>query len=315
MVSVTAPSRRGFHQSQQLVALIAVYVIWSSTYLGMRIVVREMAPFTMAAIRFAAAGGVLLAVALRRGAELPPVRDWLRMTPVGTLLFVGGNGFVAIAEQSVSSGGAAVVCATMPLWAGVLRRVLGERVTLVEWGSLLLGFLGVVVLMGGPSLAGQPMHIVLVCLSPAMWALGSLWARHTGDIGGGHATLVGPALQMLTGAAVLALGAVCRREPLPLHASAESWLALAYLFVCGSMIAFTAYAWLLRHARPIIATSYAYVNPVLAVLIGAVLYNETLGWTTMVANALIVSAIVLALRRPLRQTPEPAAAADARTGG
>lgn len=298
MAVLTAPPSHGISTSRQAVALVAVYVIWSSTYLAMRIVVREMAPLVMAAIRFAAAGGVLLVVALRRGATLPPARDWLRMAPAGTLLFVGGNGFVAIAEQSISSGGAAVVCATLPLWTGVLRRVLGERVAVREWVSLVLGFAGVVVLMGGPSLAGEPVHIALVCCSPAMWALGSLWARRMRDIGGAHATLVGPALQMLTGAAMLAIGAAIRREPLPMHASAEAWLALAYLFVFGSMIAFTAYAWLLRNARPVVATSYAYVNPVLAVLVGALLYNETLGWTTLIANVLIVGAIALALRRP-----------------
>jgi drug/metabolite transporter (DMT)-like permease len=299
--------------SRQVLALGAVYVIWSSTYLAMRIVVRDMAPLTMAAIRFAVAGGVLLMVALHRGARVPALRDWLRIAPVGALLFLGGNGFVAIAEQSVSSGGAAVVCATMPLWAGVLRRLLGERVTLLEWGSLSLGFVGVLVLMGGPSLEGPPVHIVLVCLSPAMWALGSLWARRTKDVGGAHATLVGPALQMLTGAVVLAVGAALRSEPLPTNASLESWLALAYLFAFGSVVAFTAYSWLLRHARPIVATSYAYVNPVLAVLIGAFLYNEALGWTTAVANVLIVAAVVLALRGPRYQPPESMELVEERT--
>lgn len=286
------------HAFRQAVALLAVYVIWSSTYLAIRIVVVEMDPLTMAAVRFAAAGGVMLAVAVRSGAAFPPARDWLRLAPVGVLLFVGGNGFVSIAEQSVSSGGAAVVCATMPVWTGVLRRVLGEPVTLREWGAMLLGFVGVVVLMGGPSLAGDPVHIALLCLSPATWALGSLWAGRTRDVGGAHATLVGPALQMLTGAAALAGIAVLRGEALPLHASLKAWLTLAYLFVFGSMVAFTAYIWLLRHARPIVATSYAYVNPVLAVLIGALLYDETLGWTTLVANVLIVSAVALALRTP-----------------
>jgi drug/metabolite transporter (DMT)-like permease len=105
--------------------LAAVYVIWSSTYLAMRICVVELPPMMMAGIRFALAGTTLLLLALRAGAKLPPRRDWLRMIPVGALLFVGGNGFIAIAEQSVSSGGAAVVAATMPLWVGVLGRFFG----------------------------------------------------------------------------------------------------------------------------------------------------------------------------------------------
>ena len=253
-----------------VLSLAAVYLIWSSTYLAMRVAVLE----------------------------LPPLRDWLRIVPIGALLFVGGNGFVAVAEQSVGSGGAAVVCATMPLWVGVFGRFFGERVTGREWLSLVVGFVGVVVLMGGPSLAGRPEHIVLLCFSPVMWALGSLLARRTKDIGGEHATLVGPALQMLTGAPMLVVAAAVHGESLHMHASTGAWLSLAYLFVFGSVIGFTAYAWLLRNARPVVATSYAYVNPILAVLIGAALSNERLGWTTLIANVLIVGAIILALRKP-----------------
>jgi drug/metabolite transporter (DMT)-like permease len=275
-----------------------VYLIWSSTYLAMRVCVVELPPLLMAAMRFVLAGGFLLVWALRRGATIPPLRDWLRVVPIGALLFVGGNGFVAIAEQSVASGGAAVVCATMPLWVGVFGRFFGDRVTLREWASLVLGFIGVVVLMGGPSLAGKPAHVVLLCFSPVMWALGSLLARRTRDVGGEHATLVGPALQMLTGAPLLVIGAALHGESLYMHASVEAWLSLAYLFVFGSVIGFTAYAWLLRNARPVVATSYAYVNPILAVLIGAALYGEPLGWSTLVANVLIVGAIALALRKP-----------------
>jgi drug/metabolite transporter (DMT)-like permease len=281
-----------------VLSLAAVYVIWSSTYLAMRVAVIELPPLLMAAMRFLAAGGFMLVLAVRRGATIPPLRDWLRVAPVGALLFVGGNGFVAVAEQSVGSGGAAVVCATMPLWIGVLGRFLGARVTAREWLSLVLGFVGVIVLMGGPSLTGKPEHIILLCCSPPMWALGSLWSRRTKDVGGAHATLVNPALQMLIGAPLLVIGAAIHGESLPAHASTEAWLALAYLFVFGSVVAFTAYAWLLRNARPVVATSYAYVNPILAVLIGAMLYNEPLGWTTLVANVLIVGAIMLALRRP-----------------
>ncbi len=135
-------------------------------------------------------------------------------------------------------------------------------------------------------------------MAPGMWALGSLYARRTRDVGGEHATLVGPALQMLTGAPMLVVAAALHGESLHLHASAGAWLSLAYLFVFGSVIGFTAYAWLLRNARPVVATSYAYVNPILAVLIGAALYGEPLGWTTLVANVLIVGAIMLALRKP-----------------
>jgi drug/metabolite transporter (DMT)-like permease len=296
MVTLAMPRSRSI-DLRLVAALAAVYVIWSSTYLAIRIVVRDMPPMLMGSMRFLAAGGVMLAIARRRGAAWPSARDWMRVAPIGLLLFVGGNGFVAIAETSVSSGGAAVVCATMPLWVGVLGVFTGERPSAREWTSLLLGFVGVVVLMGGPALAGEPLHVVLVVLSPVLWAMGSVLARRTKDVGGAHATLVGAGLQMLVGGLALGVAGALRGEPLPLHASAESWAALAYLFVFGSLIGFTAYAWLLRNARPIVATSYAYVNPILAVLIGAAIYGEPLGWTTAIANALIVGAIMLGLSR------------------
>jgi drug/metabolite transporter (DMT)-like permease len=279
-------------------ALAIVYVVWGSTYLAMRIVVTEgLPPLLSAAIRFLAAGTVMLAIAKARGAQIPRLRDWLRIAPVGVFLFVGGNGLVSIASQSIPSSGTAVVCAMMPLWIGVLGSVTGDRPTLREWAALVIGFVGVLVLLGGPSLAGQPVHIVAVCFAPILWAAGSLLSRRTRDIGGAHAALVGPAMQMLTGGAALAFVALARGERIPTDANTEGWLALGYLFVFGSLIAFTAYAWLLRNARPVIATSYAYVNPIIAVLLGAALHGEPVGGTTIVANALIVGAVMLAVTK------------------
>jgi drug/metabolite transporter (DMT)-like permease len=281
-------------------SLAAVYVIWSSTYLAMRIVVHEpgaLPPLLSASIRFCSAGALMFLYAVRKGAAFPAARDWLRVAPSGVLLFVGGNGFVSIASQSAPSGGIAVVCALMPIWAGILGAAVGVRPTGREWLSLFIGFAGVVVLLGGPSLAGKPVHIVLVILSPMLWAAGSLLSRRTRDVGGVHGAFIGPALQMITGGIALMAIAVVRGERIPVDARATAWLALLYLIVFGSLVAFTAYAWLLRNARPVVATSYAYVNPILAVFIGAALYHEPLGWTTLVANVLIVGAVILAVRR------------------
>lgn len=278
--------------------LAAVYVIWGSTYLAMRIAVHEgLPPLLSAAIRFLSAGLVMLAYARHRGAKLPSLRDFTRVLPVGALLFVGGNGFVSIASQSIHSSGTAVVCATMPLWVGVLGFAVGERPTAREWLSLVVGFVGVIVLLGSPTLAGQPEHIALVIGSPILWAAGSLLSRRTRDVGGEHAVFVGPALQMLTGGVSLLAVALVRGERITSDATPHAWMALAYLWVFGSLIGFTAYAWLLRNARPTVATSYAYVNPILAVLIGATLYGEPLSRTTVLANVLIVGAVMLALTR------------------
>jgi drug/metabolite transporter (DMT)-like permease len=281
-----------------VLSLAAVYVIWSSTYLAIHVVVAELPPLLSGSIRFVAAGLVMLLVALRRGSAWPAARDWLRVIPIGALLFLGGNGFVSLAQQSgVTSGGAAVVCAMMPLWVGVLGAISGERPTRREWLSLAIGFVGVAVLMGGPSLAGAPLYVALLVASPICWALGSILARRLpGSIGRDPFML--PAMEMTAGGAVLAVVGWLHGERLPTDASASAWLAVAYLCVFGSLIAFTAYNWLLRNARPVVATSYAYVNPILAVLIGAVLSNEPLGATTLIANVLIVAAVFLAIRRP-----------------
>jgi drug/metabolite transporter (DMT)-like permease len=280
-----------------IASLAAVYVVWSSTYLAMRIAVADLPPLLMASLRFSAAGLVMLLIALRRGATWPTAREWLRVAPVGALLFLGGNGFVAISELSVSSGGAAVVCAMMPLWVGVLGLVTGEKPSRREWLSLGIGFLGVFVLMGGPTLSGKPVHIVLLMFAPICWALGSTLARRLPGTAATSSFML-PAMQMLTGGVALFVVAALRGERIPSDASTSSWLALAYLCVFGSLVAFTAYSWLLRNARPVIATSYAYVNPILAVVFGAVISGEPLGMTTVVANVLIVGAVWLALRRP-----------------
>jgi drug/metabolite transporter (DMT)-like permease len=280
-----------------IACLAAVYLIWSSTYLVMRLALAELPPLLMASIRFAVAGTVMLAIARRRGAAWPSARQWLGAVPVGALLFLGGNGFVAIGEQSVSSGGAAVVCAMMPLWIGVLAAVSGERPSRREWLSLGLGFVGVLVLMGGPSLQGEPLHIAVILLAPVCWALGSILSRRQG-LRAPSDTFMSAAMQMLAGSAALAIAGLARSEQLPAHISPHTWLAVGYLVVFGSVIGFTAYHWLLRNARPVVATSYAYVNPILAVVIGAVASGEALGITTLIANVLIVGAIALALGKP-----------------
>jgi drug/metabolite transporter (DMT)-like permease len=185
----------------------------------------------------------------------------------------------------------------MPLWTGVLAAISGERPTRREWLSLVLGFLGVIVLMGGPSLAGEPLHIVLLILAPVCWSLGSILARRNGAQSKID-TFMSSAMQMIAGSVLLAVAALLRGEHFPAHASTGAWLAVLYLFLFGSLVGFTAYNWLLRNARPVVATSYAYVNPVLAVLLGAAIYGEALGVTTLVANILIIGAVALALGKP-----------------
>lgn len=290
----TAAATRGRVDPRLILSLAAVYVFWSSTYLAIRFAIAELPPLLMAGGRYSVAGAVMLAIARRRGAAWPSAAQWLRVLPIGALLFVCGNGFVVIGEATVSSGGAAVVCATMPLWAGVWAALGGERPSWRDWLSLAIGFVGVLVLMGGPSLQGRPLHLVLIMLSPLCWALATVLARRQSrawQIGASMSA----AMQMLTGGGALIVAGLVDGERLPAHASATSWLAVGYLAVFGSLIGFTAYNWLIRNTRPVVATSYAYVNPILAVLLGAAISGEPLGATTLIANALIVGATALAL--------------------
>lgn len=295
----TATAPRVAIDPRLVLSLAALYVIWSSTYFAIRIAIAELPSLLSASLRFVAAGAVMLAIARRRGATWPASRDWRAVLPSALLLFLGGNGFVVLAERSVSSGGAAVVCATMPLWVGVLSWLAGQRPTAREWTSLVVGFAGVIVLAGGPTLDGEPLHVALLVASPICWALGSILTRRVPAALRGDTFLLS-GMQMLMGGVILGISGAAIGERFPTDASASAWLALAYLFVAGSLLGFTAYNWLLRNARPVVATSYAYVNPILAVLLGAAFGGEALGLSTLVANVLIVSAIMLALVRPRR---------------
>jgi drug/metabolite transporter (DMT)-like permease len=286
-----------------ILSLAAVYVIWGSTYLAMAIVVVEIPPFLQGSLRFSFAGLVMLMIGLKRGVPLPPLRDWLRIAPIGALLFVGGNAFVAIGTQSVTSGGAAVVCATMPLWVGVLGGAFdrADRPTAKEWLSLLLGFAGVMVLLGGPSLAGEPVHVAFLMGAPICWALGSVLNRRLPASPTTKDPFMLPAVQMLTGGVMLGVIGASSGERISADTSTGAWMGLVYLSLAGSLIGFTAYSWLLRNTRPVIATSYAYVNPIIAVLAGAAISGEPLGVSTFVANGMIVIAVMFALRNGVKR--------------
>lgn len=275
-------------------ALASVYLIWGSTYLVMRIAVHTVPPMLMGAVRFSIAGAILLALGARRAGRLPSAREWLAAAPIGVLLFVGGNGLVAYAETSLSSGVAAVVVATMPLWMAVVGSLLGERPQRREWAGIAIGVAGVAVLMSGGELSGDPRMALVLSLSPISWALGSTLARRVTLAPG---LLSAATQQVWGGAAMLAVG-LARGERWPASVGVDATLALAYLTVFGSLIAFSAYAWLLRNTRPAVATSYAFVNPPLAVLLGVVLGSEGIDHATLLGTPIIVAAVVLVVGRP-----------------
>ncbi len=288
-----------------LLALAGVYLIWSSTYLAMRYAVAGLPPLLMGGVRFITAGVVLLAILRARGLPLPPRRVWLWSLPAGALLFLVGNGFVALAERKLSSGLAAVVCATMPLWAAALGLFTGARASRRELVGMLLG-LGGVALLGGGDLGAGGLEAVLLVLAPVGWALGSLLGRKLA----GHG-MMAAATQMLCGGVLLLLTGLVLGERAPASPSAAALGALAYLIVFGSLLGFSAYTYLLQHARPALAMSYAHVNPALAVVLGAAL-GEHVGPEAIAATGLIAAAVAVMVtrRRPALAPAQGSGAAD-----
>ena len=283
-----------------LLALLTVYVIWSSTYYAIRVVVAHVPPLLSSGARYLIAGLVMLVIARMQGLAVPDRKAWGRALGVGVLLFVVGNGFVSMAATELGSGIIAIVCAMMPLWGAVLGPAFGVPASRREWGGLVLGFSGVAVLALGGELRAAPGATMLLLLAPIGWAVGSLLVRRW-DVGKG---IMGAATQTITGGAMLLLVAFARGERVPSEVPIEALGAMAYLVVFGSLAGFGAYHHLLVNARPAVAMSYAYVNPVLAVMLGAWLGGEAIGWHTAAGMVLIVGAVVTIVARP-RPTAAP----------
>jgi drug/metabolite transporter (DMT)-like permease len=275
----------------------------------------------MAAIRFGIAGAVLLlwSLARDRGDFVAPTRrEWRDSFIVGGLLLGGGMGMVAFAEQTIPSGITALLVALMPVWVAIFGRLfLGEGLPRLAIVGIAVGFLGVAVLVGPSAFGGSgaldPLGLAAVLLSPIFWTLGSLFASHRATLP--RKPLLATSAQMLAGAGVLTVMATLRGEFGvfdPGAVSAESLAAIAYLTVIGSLLAFTTYGWLLRVAPlPLIAT-YAYVNPVVAVALGALVLQEPIEPRTLLAGAIIIFAVALIVTTRSRMTsPKRATAPDA----
>jgi drug/metabolite transporter (DMT)-like permease len=298
--SVTvSPPRSGDVRTSPLAiwsALVSVYLIWGSTYLAIRYAVETAPPFLMAAARFIVSGGVLFALRRVAGDPAPTAVEWRAAAVVGLFLLVGGNGGVVWAEQFVPSALAALLVATVPLWMALIDVFLGgHRPNMFETGGILVGFGGVVLLIGSPSTSANGMNsygaaaLVLASLS---WAIGSLYGR---SVRLPASQLLGTSMEMLTGGvALLAVSLIAgewSRFDLA-GVSPRSALALAYLTIVGSS-AFVAYVWLLRVAPTPLVSTYAYVNPLVAVCLGYFLASEPLTIRILLATVVIISSVVL----------------------
>lgn len=291
-------------------AFAAVYLIWGSTYLAIRIAIETMPPFLMAGSRFVIAGALLYGWAWLRGAPRPRLVHWRSALIIGGLLLLGGNGGVTWAEQEAPSSLAALIIASTPIWFVLLEALRpggalpGRRTTV----GVLLGFAGIALLIGPAGLAGEQaisaLSLVVLLLAPLWWAAGSLYSRRALLP---RSPQQANGIEMLAGGALLLLAATATGEWSRLDASAislRSATAFVYLVVFGSIIGFSAYLWLLKATSPAKAATYAYVNPVVAVLLGWALAGETVTASMLAAMTIILFSVALiSTSSPRRAAP------------
>lgn len=289
-----------------LLALAAVYVIWGSTYLAIRFAVETLPPFLMASVRFLVAGSILYGWRRAVGFPAPTWAQWRGASIVGALLLLGGNGGVVWAEQWVESGTAALVVASVPLWMVLFDwlRPGGRPPRASVWVGVLVGLTGVALLMGAPHDGGENYLLgwIVLVLASVSWAIGSIYSRGI-DM---PAPLLSTGMQMLAGGALLGVAGIVAGELGdidPAAFSLRSILSLVYLIVFGALIGYSCYVWLLRVTSAALASTYAYVNPVVAVFLGWLLADEALTPRIVLASTVIVGAVALittARRRPPR---------------
>lgn len=280
-------------------ALLALYIVWGSTYLAIRFAVETIPPFLHAALRFLVSGAILFTWQRLSGEPAPTKGNWKATAIVGTLLLVGGNGLVSLAEKNIPSGIAALVISTSPFWL-VLFESLRAGGTKPNWQSLIglvIGFGGVFYLIGPAEITGgehqfDSFSLILLLCAPFLWSLGSIYARGA-DMP--KSTLMSTGMQMLMGAVSLFIVSVLTGELNGFNfgdVSMRSWWGLIYLITFGSLIGFVAYGWLLHNAPVSLLSTYAYVNPVVAVFLGWWLANENVDARVAVASAVIIGSVI-----------------------
>lgn len=268
-------------------ALLAVYLVWGSTYFAIKLALPDYPPFLLTGTRMLIAGGILLAWLAYKKTPLPKANQWRDLIILATVMTVLCNAFVNVAEQTVSSGVVAIGVAAMPLWAGLFAAMRGYHPNRMEWAGLVLGFLGVIWLNVGSELRVSTVGLLCVLAAPLGWAWGSMWSKGR-DL---PDSLALSAWQMAIGSVIsLAIG-FSIGERFTHVPSLQATAAMLYLALFGSIVAYSAFVWLIKHVRPALATSYAYVNPPIALLLGVLLLNEPLNSHTLVAMTLIIVSI------------------------
>jgi drug/metabolite transporter (DMT)-like permease len=301
-------------------AMISVYIVWGSTYLAIRFAVETIPPFLMIAFRFFIAGGILFLFRRLSGDQAPTRIEWRSAIVTGFFLLVAGNGVVAWAEQRVPSGIAALLVGASPLWMFLIDTFRpGHSTRRPGWLAfigVLIGFVGIIVLIEPGSLGGVSAPVdriggLALLLASFCWSVGSLYSRHAPLP---SSPLLGTSMEMLAGGAGLLILGTLTGEWSQLHLASiqlHSWLGLLYLIIFGSLVGFACYTWLLRSAPTTLVSTYAYVNPVVAILMGNLLAQEPLTPRVLIAAAIIIGSVVLltftqSARLKAQHAPSPA---------
>ena len=272
-------------------ALFCTYFIWGSTYLAIKFGIESFPPFMMAGLRFVVAGIILYTVMRVLGSPNPTRKQWLAATAIGILLPAIGNGTVTYVQQTISSSVAALSIATAPIWMAIFSSIWGHHISRQEWLGIGIGLCGIVLLNIGGSLHGDYISAALLIFAAASWSFGSVWSKHL-DLPTG---LMAPASQMLMGGIALMIVSALHGESYPSVISIKSWGAMLFLVVLGSLVAYSAYQYLLKNVRTLVASSNTFVNPVVAFAVGIWLANETVTKTEYAALAVILVGVFLVL--------------------
>jgi drug/metabolite transporter (DMT)-like permease len=306
-----------------IICLGLVYIIWGSTYLAIKVAVETMPPLLMAGVRFLIAGSALYITMRMLKVPRPTMRQWAQAGLVGVLLLGGGNGTVSWVEQQVPSGIAALLVALVPLWMVSLNWVLpgGARPSVRTMVGVALGFGGVALLALRGGVSGGSLNPIafLLVISSFVWAVGSLYARKA-DMPA--SPLMATAVEMLVGSLTLLVGGLVAGEAGKVHLATISWqsvAALGFLILFGSLVGYSSYTWLLKQASPALVSTYAYVNPVVALFLGVIILHEALSSVSLLAAAIIIVSVALITlpgsaaraRRRARRASRPAPAHDA----
>ena len=285
-----------------LLALAATYLVWSSTYLVTRFTIESIPPFMLTGLRSAIAGIILLALGRMRGQAMPTREQLYNAAFVGALMFGGGAGLTAFSERWVESGLTALAVAATPIWASIFAGIFGKWPSRVEWLGLFVGLSGMVILNMESGMKGNPVGAIALIIGPMLWAFGSMWSRRVSMPDG----MIGTGFQLLGGAFVLVFISYFSGERMTAFPTTQGLLGLVYLTILSSVITFSAYMYLVRNVRPVIATSYAYVNPILAVFLGVNLANETITAVGIVAMFVILAGVgLLAVGKERKKPPQP----------